>query len=108
MKMMENIRNKENDLDQNLDLETKTIALIKTVKVIGIDLDQKNRGIRINIDLVQEAILEKGPIMTISMPIKMTAYGHPISYATMGTVLIGIIAAFSSKTLLNEMNKAIT
>ena len=43
-----------------------------------------------------------------TMPIKMTAYGHPISYSTMGTVLIGIIAAFSSKTLLNEMNKAIT
>ena len=43
-----------------------------------------------------------------TIPIRMTAYGHPISYATMGTVLIGIIAAFSSKTLLNEMNKAIT
>ena len=43
-----------------------------------------------------------------NMPIKMTAYGHPISYSTMGTVLIGILAAFASKILLQEMNKAIT
>jgi hypothetical protein len=43
-----------------------------------------------------------------TMPIRMTAYGHPISYSTMGTVLIGILAAFASKILLQEMNKAIT
>ena len=43
-----------------------------------------------------------------NMPIRMTAYGHPISYSTMGTVLIGILAAFASKILLQEMNKAIT
>ena len=42
-----------------------------------------------------------------TMPIRMTAYGHSISYSTMGTVLIGILAAFASKILLQEMNKAI-
>ena len=42
-----------------------------------------------------------------TVPIKMTAYGHAISYGTMGTVLIGILAAFASKILLQELNKAI-
>ena len=38
------------------------------------------------------------------MPIQLTAYGHPISYKTMGTVLAAILAAFASKILLKEMN----
>ena len=38
------------------------------------------------------------------IPIEMTAYGHRISYGTMGTVLAAIMAAFASKILLQEMN----
>lgn len=38
------------------------------------------------------------------MHIQMTAYGHRISYGTMGTVLAGVMAAFASKILLEEMN----
>ena len=38
------------------------------------------------------------------MPIQMTAYGHRISYGTMGTVLAAVMAAFASKILLQEMN----
>lgn len=38
------------------------------------------------------------------MPIQMTAYGHRISYGTMGTVLAAIMAAFASKIMLQEMN----
>ena len=36
--------------------------------------------------------------------IEMTAYGHRISYGTMGTVLAAITAALASKILLQEMN----
>jgi len=39
------------------------------------------------------------------MPIQLTCYGHRISYGTMGTVLAAIMAAFTSKILLQEMNK---
>ena len=38
------------------------------------------------------------------MPVQLTAYNHPISYATMSTVLVAILAAFASKILLKEMN----
>jgi len=38
------------------------------------------------------------------LPIQLTAYGHPISYKTMGTVLVAILAAFLSKILLKSMN----
>ncbi len=41
------------------------------------------------------------------MPIEMTAYGHRISYGTMGTVLAAILAAVASKILLQEMNGVI-
>jgi len=37
-------------------------------------------------------------------PIKMTVYGHAISYGTIGTVVAGILAAFASKILLQEMS----
>ena len=36
------------------------------------------------------------------LPIEMTAYGHRISYGTMGTVLAAIMAAFASKILLQD------
>ena len=42
------------------------------------------------------------------LPIQLTAYGHPITYKTIGTVLVAILAAFVSKILLQEMNKVIT
>lgn len=38
------------------------------------------------------------------MPIQLTAYGHRISYGTMGTVLAAVTAAFASKILLQEMS----
>ena len=41
------------------------------------------------------------------MPIQMTAYGHRISYGTMGTVLAAVLAAFTSKILLQEMERVI-
>jgi len=37
-------------------------------------------------------------------PIQMTVYGHAISYGTIGTVVAGILAAFASKILLQEMS----
>jgi len=36
-------------------------------------------------------------------PIQMTVYGHAISYGTIGTVVAGILAAFASKILLQEI-----
>jgi len=36
--------------------------------------------------------------------IQMTVYGHAISYGTIGTVVAGILAAFASKILLQEMS----
>ena len=33
----------------------------------------------------------------------MTVYGHPITYGTIGTVVAGILAAFASKILLQEI-----
>ena len=41
------------------------------------------------------------------MPVQLTCYGHRISYGTMGTVLAGILAAFASKILLQELNMVI-
>ena len=41
------------------------------------------------------------------LPIQLTAYGHPITYKTIGTVLVAILAAFVSKILLQEMNKVL-
>ena len=41
------------------------------------------------------------------MPIQMTVYNHPISYGTMGTVFVAILAAFASRILLQEVNKII-
>ena len=41
------------------------------------------------------------------MPIQMTVYNHPISYGTMGTVFLAIIAAFASRIVLQEVNKII-
>lgn len=37
-------------------------------------------------------------------PIVMNLYNHTISYATIGTVVAGILAAFGSKIILQEMN----
>ena len=42
-----------------------------------------------------------------TLPIEMTAFGHKITYGTMGTVIFGIFAAFASKIILQEMNKII-
>jgi len=39
-------------------------------------------------------------------PIQMTVYGHAISYGTIGTVVAGILAAFASKILLQEIGAA--
>ena len=36
--------------------------------------------------------------------IQMTVYGHPITYGTIGTVVAGILAAFASKILLQEIS----
>merc|ERR1719348_2082169 len=40
------------------------------------------------------------------LPIQMTVYGHAISYGTIGTVVAGILAAFASKILLQEIGAA--
>jgi len=37
------------------------------------------------------------------LPIQMTVYGHAISYGTIGTVVAGILAAFASKILFQEI-----
>lgn len=37
-------------------------------------------------------------------PIVMNVYNHTVSYSTIGTVVAGILAAFGSKILLQEMN----
>lgn len=37
-------------------------------------------------------------------PIQMTVYGHSLTYGTIGTVVAGILAAFSSKILLEEIS----
>jgi hypothetical protein len=37
-------------------------------------------------------------------PIKMTVYGHAVTYGTIGTVVAGILAAFASKIFLQEIN----
>merc|ERR1711915_967098 len=37
-------------------------------------------------------------------PIVMNVYNHTVSYSTIGTVVVGILAAFASKILLQEMN----
>ena len=36
--------------------------------------------------------------------VQMTVYGHAISYGTIGTVVAGILAAFASKILLQEIS----
>ena len=41
------------------------------------------------------------------IPVQLTCYGHRISYGTMGTVLAGVLAAFASKILLQELNMVI-
>ena len=41
-------------------------------------------------------------IMTVK--VQMTVYGHAISYGTIGTVVAGILAAFASKILLQEIS----
>ena len=41
------------------------------------------------------------------MPIQLTVYNHPISYGTMGTVFMAILAAFASRIVLQEVNKLI-
>ena len=41
------------------------------------------------------------------MPIQLTVYNHPISYGTMGTVFMAILAAFASRIILQEVNKLI-
>ncbi len=41
------------------------------------------------------------------MPIQLTAYGHMISYGTIGTALSAIMAALASKIFLQEMSKII-
>ena len=41
------------------------------------------------------------------MPIQLTVYNHPISYGTMGTVFMAILAAFASRILIQEVNKII-
>jgi len=40
-------------------------------------------------------------------PIQMSIYGHGISYGTIGTVVAGILAAFASKILLQEIGAGI-
>eukprot|EP00088_Acartia_fossae_P008537 TRINITY_DN14087_c0_g2_i1.p1 TRINITY_DN14087_c0_g2~~TRINITY_DN14087_c0_g2_i1.p1 ORF type:complete len:116 (+),score=0.13 TRINITY_DN14087_c0_g2_i1:1-348(+) len=37
-------------------------------------------------------------------PIQMTVYGHAVTYGTIGTVVAGILAAFASKILLQELS----
>jgi len=37
------------------------------------------------------------------MPVQLTVYGHPITFATMSTVLAAIMAAFASKILIKSM-----
>jgi len=37
-------------------------------------------------------------------PIMMTVYGHAVTYGTIGTVVVGILAAFASKIFLQEIN----
>jgi len=37
-------------------------------------------------------------------PIKMTVYGHAVTYGTIGTVVAGILAAFASKIFLQYIN----
>lgn len=41
-------------------------------------------------------------LMTVK--VQMTVYGHAISYGTIGTVVAGILAAFASKILLQEIS----
>ena len=36
--------------------------------------------------------------------VQMTVYGHAITYGTIGTVVAGILAAFASKILLQEIS----
>ena len=36
-------------------------------------------------------------------PVQMNVYGHAITYGTIGTVVAGILAAFASKILLQEI-----
>ena len=43
-----------------------------------------------------------GDIMIVK--VQMTVYGHAISYGTIGTVVAGILAAFASKILLQEIS----
>jgi len=38
------------------------------------------------------------------MPVQLTLYGRPVTYATMSTVFAAILAAFASKILLKSMN----
>ena len=35
--------------------------------------------------------------------VQMTVYGHAITYGTIGTVVAGILAAFASKVLIQEI-----
>ena len=37
-------------------------------------------------------------------PVQMNVYGHAITYGTIGTVVAGILAAFASKILLQEIS----
>merc|ERR1719378_500849 len=37
-------------------------------------------------------------------PVQMNVYGHSITYGTIGTVVAGILAAFASKILLQEIS----
>ena len=37
------------------------------------------------------------------LQVQMTVYGHAITYGTIGTVVAGILAAFASKVLIQEI-----
>ena len=41
--------------------------------------------------------------MTMMVQVQMTVYGHAITYGTIGTVVAGILAAFASKVLIQEI-----
>ena len=42
-------------------------------------------------------------MMTMMVQVQMTVYGHAITYGTIGTVVAGILAAFASKVLIQEI-----